>query len=270
MADRYTFSVSLNNTAKVAASERVTEPRIWVVLPTYNEAENLPQMLDALGGLGIHLDVVVVDDASPDGTGEIATRAASKNPRVQVIQREGERGLGTAYLAGFRYALAAGADAVITMDCDFSHDPRSIPKMVEAFASADIVIGSRYVVGGSTVNWGLHRKILSATANRFARALFRMPVNDCTSGFRLYSRDVLESVVAHAPHSSGYAFLVEVLQIATRDSNVTVAEVPICFVDRERGSGKMGPREVIDGIKNLIRLRRGTGTTREQRSVSDE
>jgi dolichol-phosphate mannosyltransferase len=229
---------------------------VWVVLPTYNEADNLPQMLEALSELDLELHIVVVDDASPDGTGEIAAQAANKNTRVHVIRREGERGLGTAYLAGFRYALASGADAVITMDCDFSHDPRTIPAMVAAFGSAQIVVGSRYVSGGRTENWGVHRKILSAAANRFARALFRMPIHDCTSGFRLYSRDVLESAIAEPPRAAGYAFLVELLYLATRQEGVTVAEVPISFVDRERGSGKMGLREVINGVRHLLRLKR--------------
>jgi len=213
-------------------------------------------MLEALSALHLPIKIIVVDDSSSDGTGEIAARAADRDENIHVIRRQDERGLGTAYLAGFRYALEAGADAVITMDCDFSHNPKSIPAMVKAFDSAQIVIGSRYVPGGRTENWGLHRKILSATANRFARAVFGMPVKDCTSGFRLYSREVLQSVVAHPPHSSGYAFLVEVLYVATRSKHVKVAEVPICFVDRERGSGKMGPKQVIDGIRNLLRLKR--------------
>jgi len=248
--------VSLNNQTNTSLSDdQVREPRIWVVLPTYNEADNLPQMLEALTGLNLDLDVVVVDDASPDGTGDLAERAAHSDPRIHVIRREGERGLGTAYLAGFRYAFAAGAEAVMTMDCDFSHDPRYIPHMVAAFGPAQVVIGSRYVPGGRTENWGLHRKILSATANRFARLLFGMNIRDCTSGFRLYGRDVLEAAVANRPHSGGYAFLVELLHLTTRQEGVTVKEVPICFVDRERGSGKMGAREIVDGVRNLLRLR---------------
>lgn len=263
--------MNLNNAPNSSLSdEQVRERRIWVVLPTYNEADNLPQMLEALLGLDLDINIVVVDDASPDGTGEIAARIANSNPRIHVIRREGERGLGTAYLAGFRYAFAAGAEAVITMDCDFSHDPRAIPAMVAAFARAQIVIGSRYVPGGRTENWGLHRKILSSTANHFARVLFGMPIRDCTSGFRLYGRDVLEPVIANQPHSGGYAFLVEVLQLAMRQPGVTVEEVPICFVDRERGRGKMGAREVIDGVRNLLQLRAQMQRTRRGHDRSDE
>lgn len=228
--------------------------RLWVVLPTYNEADNLPRMLEALGALDLDLRIVIVDDASPDGTGQIATRLADENSRFHVILRS-ERGLGTAYLAGFQYALACGAEAVVTMDCDFSHDPSAIPALVAAFASAQVVIGSRYVPGGRTENWGLHRKVLSAAANRFARTLFRMPIRDCTSGFRLYGRDVLERVIANRPHSSGYAFLVELLHLTTQQPGVQVEEVPIRFVDRKRGTGKMGAREVFDGIRNLLKLR---------------
>jgi dolichol-phosphate mannosyltransferase len=142
--------------------------------------------------------------------------------------------------------------------------------MVKAFGPAQIVIGSRYVPGGRTENWGLHRKILSSTANRFARVLFGMHIRDCTSGFRLYGRDVLEPVIASRPHSGGYAFLVEVLQLATQETDIKVEEVPICFVDRERGSGKMGAREIVGGVKNLLRLRAGIRRTQKSRVSSDE
>jgi len=241
----------------MSKNKRKNPREIWVVLPTYNEAENLPPMLDALLSLDLALKIIVVDDASPDGTGEIAERAALGNSRIQVIRRIGERGLGTAYLAGFRLALAAddGVDAILTMDCDFSHDPAAIPALVEALDSADVVVGSRYVAGGGTRNWGFHRKILSASANRFARALFRLPVRDCTSGFRLYRREVLEAVPWQRVRSTGYAFLVETLHLAARRANARVKEAPIQFADRTRGSTKMGLREVAVGVINLLRLK---------------
>lgn len=232
-----------------------TGRRVWAVLPTYNEAENVAGMLGALVSLGLGLRVLVVDDASPDGTGEIAERFADGRADVEVIRRAGERGLGTAYLAGFRRALAAGADAVLTMDCDFSHDPATVPALVAALDSADVVVGSRYVAGGRIENWGSHRKLLSAAANRFARVLLHMPARDCTSGFRLYRRGVLEAVPWGRVRSTGYAFLVETLYLASRQEGVRVREVPICFVDRRRGRGKMGPREVFAGVVNLIRLK---------------
>jgi glycosyltransferase involved in cell wall biosynthesis len=230
--------------------------RIWAVLPTYNEAENVAPLLGALLALALDLHVVVVDDASPDGTAEIAAGVARESPRVHVVRREGVRGLGTAYLAGFRRAIDAGADAVLTMDCDFSHDPAAVPSLVAALGSARIVIGSRYAAGGRIENWGLYRKLLSATANRFVRALFRLPVGDCTSGFRLYRAEVLETIPWRRVNSTGYSFLVESLYWAMRQGEgARVSEVPICFVDRVRGQSKMGAREVFHGVINLLRLR---------------
>lgn len=229
--------------------------RIWAVLPTYNEAENVALLVGALLALDLDLHIVVVDDASPDGTADIAARHARQSSRVHVIRREGERGLGTAYLAGFRRAIDAGADAVLTMDCDFSHDPAVVPLLVEALDSARVVIGSRYVAGGRIENWGLYRKLLSAAANRFVRALFRLPVRDCTSGFRLYRAEVLENIPWQRVSSTGYSFLVESLYWAMREGDSRVREVPIRFVDRVRGQSKMGAREVFSGVSNLLRLR---------------
>jgi dolichol-phosphate mannosyltransferase len=229
--------------------------QIWVVVPTFNEASNLPRLLDALRSLELGLKVVVVDDASPDGTGDIAEQTAREWPDLEVIRRVDERGLGTAYLSGIRHALAAGAGAVMTMDCDFSHDPSAIPSFIDALDEAHVVVGSRYVAGGSTENWGPHRKLLSSAANRFARVLFEMPVRDCTSGFRLYRSDVLHNIPLEKIRSTGYAFLVEILFLATQGDGVRIKEVPIRFRDRERGSGKMGVREVLDGVMNLLRLR---------------
>jgi dolichol-phosphate mannosyltransferase len=230
--------------------------RIWAVLPTYNEAENVAPLVGAILSLDLDLHVVVVDDASPDGTADIVEALARESPRVHVVRREGERGLGTAYLAGFRRAAEAGAEAVLTMDCDFSHDPAAIPSLVEALDSARVVIGSRYVAGGRIENWGLYRKVLSAAANRFVRALFDLPVRDCTSGFRLYRAEVLESIPWPRVSSTGYSFLVESLYWAMRQGDgARVREVPICFVDRVRGQSKMGAREVFSGIINLLRLR---------------
>jgi len=229
--------------------------RIWVVLPTFNEIENLGQMLRAIAALDSDLRVLVVDDASPDGTGELAEGLARESERIHVVRRAGERGLGTAYRAGFGHALRAGADGVITMDCDFSHDPRAIPALLEAARAADVVIGSRYVAGGRIDKWTFRRRVLSASANRFARALFDLPARDCTSGFRLYRREVLEAIPWERVRSTGYAFLVETLYWASQQKSVRIREVPIRFVDRERGQGKMGAREAFHGATNLLRLR---------------
>ena len=236
----------------------------WVVLPTYNEAQNLPLMVEALMALDLGLNVVVVDDGSPDGTGDIADEMSRRFSRVHVVHRLTDRGLGTAYLAGFRHAQESGADAVMTMDCDFSHDPKVIPKMIAALDGACMVVGSRYTRGGEIKNWPFYRKLLSASANGFVRTLFLIQTRDCTSGFRLYRRDVLDGVPWAKIRSSGYAFLVESLFWVTRQKNMVIKEVPICFADRVQGVSKMGPKEILHGMSNLLRLRAHLWFTRSK------
>lgn len=226
----------------------------WVILPTYNEATNLAPLADSLAALPLDLHVVVVDDASADGTGAIADALAARNPRVRVVHRNGQRGLGTAYLAGFHHAIERGAAALLTMDCDFSHDPGTVPRLLEQLSSADVVIGSRYVRGGRIDGWPAHRKLISKLANAFVHALFRLPAADCTSGFRLYRRQVVEDIPWERVRSTGYSFLVESLFWAARRPGVRIAEVPICFRDRERGQSKLGWREAAHGVRNLLRL----------------
>jgi dolichol-phosphate mannosyltransferase len=227
----------------------------WLVLPTYNEVENLERMLKAVVGLNLGLKVLVVDDNSPDSTGRIADEMATRLSDVCVVHRTGERGLGTAYLAGFQHALNRGAHAVLTMDCDFSHDPEAIPVVVKALGSADLVIGSRYVKHGTIENWPFSRRLLSASANGFVRLLLKIPVRDCTSGFRLYRREVLEAIPWNRVRSTGYSFLVETLYWASRQRAIRVREVPICFVDRQYGKSKMGLSEALLGAVELLRLR---------------
>jgi dolichol-phosphate mannosyltransferase len=228
----------------------------WVVVPTYNEVENIGRLVRAICALDLGLAVLVVDDDSPDGTAALVEEmAARERLDARVLCREGERGLGTAYLAGFRLALRRGADAVVTMDCDFSHDPRAIPQLLAALRTAELVIGSRYVPGGRIENWPVRRKVLSATANRFVQTLFGLPAHDCTSGFRIYRREVLEAVPWHRVRCSGYAFLAETLYWASRQEFVRVREVPICFRDREHGQSKLGLREAVNGARHLLRLR---------------
>ena len=235
---------------------------VWVVLPTYNEAGNLGRMIDDLVGLGIGLSVLVVDDDSPDGTGAVADERAAQNPSIHVVHRRGERGLGTAYLAGFHEALARGADAVLTMDCDYSHDPAEVPAMLAALANADLVVGSRYAPGGRIVGWSWYRRLLSRTANRFVHALFHLPTSDCTSGFRVYRREVLERIPWHLVRSTGYSFLVESLLWASRQERARIFEVPICFRDRDEGTSKLGWREAVHGAANLLRIWRSGATRR--------
>jgi glycosyltransferase involved in cell wall biosynthesis len=198
--------------------------------------------------------VLVVDDASADGTGRIADELAAADPLVRVLHRTGKRGYGESLTEGFRAALEAGATTVASMDCDFSHDPDSLPALLAATGEADVVIGSRYVPGGAIRNWGLYRTALSGTANAFVRALFRLPVRDCTSGFRAYRREVVEAIPWGRLHSTGYSFLVEVLYWSARGGH-RVREVPICYVDRTRGQSKMGVKQIVSGAANLVKLR---------------
>lgn len=230
----------------------------WVILPTYNESANLANMVAAISGLGADLDILVVDDASPDGTGKIADALSAENPRVHAIHRQ-KRGLGTAYLAGFREAMAKGGEALLTMDCDFSHDPALIPEMVKALESADVVIGSRYIPGGRVEGWPLHRRVLSRFANLFVHALFEIRVNDCTSGFRLYRKHIVQGIDWERVRSTGYSFLVESLYWASRQPGARLAEVAILFRDREHGTSKLGWREAFKGVRNLLRLWREVG-----------
>jgi dolichol-phosphate mannosyltransferase len=200
------------------------------------------------------VQVLVVDDQSADGTARIADELARADPGVRVLHRTGKKGYGESLTEGFRSALAAGADVVASMDCDFSHDPAALPSLLALLGEADVVIGSRYVDGGAIRNWGLYRTGLSATANAFVRALFRLPVRDCTSGFRAYRREVVEAIPWARLHSTGYSFLVEVLYWAARAGR-SVREVPITYVDRTRGQSKMGVRQIVFGAANLVKLR---------------
>ncbi len=228
----------------------------WVILPTFCEATNLPVMLRRLNLPTLKLNILVVDDNSPDGTADVAAAFAQKNHNIHLLRRKSKDGLGSAYLAGFKYALDAGADVVITMDCDLSHQPETLPSMIDSLGDAGCVVGSRYIVGGRIENWPKRRKLLSSAANRFVRLLFGMPVRDCTSGFRVYRRRVIEDILRSKPRSQGYSFLVEALQIAVAGP-LTVKESPICFVERTSGQSKMGLREIISGAWTLILLRTG-------------
>lgn len=229
--------------------------RACLILPTFNEAENLERLVAAVRALGTDLELFVVDDRSPDGTGRIADGLAEGRADLTVLHRSGTRGYGEALTEGIRAALARGAEAVLTMDCDFSHDPAALPALVRALEQADVVIGSRYVEGGEIRAWPFHRRLLSASANRFVRMLFHLPARDCTSGFRGYRRGVLESITWSELHSPGYSFLVELLYWASRRRGARIAEVPICFTERREGKSKMGLREIVWGVANLLRLR---------------
>jgi dolichol-phosphate mannosyltransferase len=229
--------------------------RACLVLPTYNEAPNLERLVQAVRALELPIDVLVVDDASPDGTGRIADSLAEGRSDLAVVHRTGRRGYGEALTDGFREALRRGASAVLTMDVDFSHDPATVPRLLEALAEADLVIGSRYVEGGELRAWPLHRRLLSASANAFVRVLFALPAADCTSGFRAYRRAAVESIPWAELHSQGYSYLVELLYWTVRRPAARVREVPICFTERRAGKSKMGLREILGGALNLLWLR---------------
>ena len=223
-----------------------------VCLPTYNERENVERMVRALGEHGV--SVLVIDDNSPDGTGELADGLARELAHVEVLHRGRKEGLGPAYLAGFRRALAGGAELILEMDCDFSHDPADVPRLVAAAEEADLALGSRYVPGGSVGNWGLLRRAVSAGGSLYARLLLGVGVRDLTGGFKCYRRAVLETIDLDAISSKGYAFQIETTYRALR-AGFRVVEVPIRFVDREQGGSKMSRRIVLEAIWNVPALR---------------
>jgi dolichol-phosphate mannosyltransferase len=223
-------------------------PRATVCLPTYNERENLAPMVAALlERLGPEDRILVIDDSSPDGTGEAAERLAAREPQVAVLQRPRKEGLGPAYLAGFRRALADGAELVLEMDCDFSHDPDDVPRLIAGAAEADLVLGSRYVEGGRIENWGAVRRFVSRAGSLYAQMLLQAPVRDLTGGFKCYRREVLETIDLDAVSSLGYAFQIETTYRALR-AGFRVLELPITFVDREAGSSKMSRGIVLEAI----------------------
>jgi dolichol-phosphate mannosyltransferase len=233
----------------------------WLILPTYNEAENIEAVVRAsLAQLeqthGPHT-ILIVDDNSPDGTGEIADRIAGELDRVRVLHRPGKQGLGRAYLAGFAAALEDGAELVLEMDSDFSHDPADLPRLVAAAGAADVVIGSRYVPGGGVVNWGWMRRALSWGGCAYARVLLGLPVRDLTGGFKCFDARVLRSLDLTGVHADGYGFQIEMTYRAVK-AGFTVAEVPILFRERRVGQSKMTPRIALEAVWKVpaLRLRR--------------
>jgi dolichol-phosphate mannosyltransferase len=231
--------------------------RTMICLPTYNEKENLEQMVGALGALGMDgLEVLVVDDASPDGTGEIADRLAGELPWVHVLHRARKEGLGPAYLAGFGRALELGAELVFEMDCDFSHNPADVPRLAAAAADADLVLGSRYAHGGGIGNWGFFRRFISRGGSLYAQVLLQLGVRDLTGGFKCYRRQVLETIDLEAISSLGYAFQIETTYRTLR-AGFRVVEVPITFSDRRVGKSKMSRAIVLEAVWKvpLLRLR---------------
>ncbi|HID87696.1 MAG TPA: polyprenol monophosphomannose synthase [Anaerolineae bacterium] len=228
--------------------------RAAVVIPTYNESDNIEALVEAIMALGEALQIIIVDDNSPDGTGQLAEDLAREHPVVHVLHRPAKLGLGTAYIAGFKEAFALGAERIMTMDADFSHHPRYIPQLLARSETHDLVIGSRYVDGGGILHWGLWRQVLSRTANTFARIVLGLKAHDCTAGFRCYRRQVLESIGLDHIFSDGYSFLVEML-FKCQQRGYRIAEVPIIFEDRRRGASKISRQEIFKAMYTVFRLR---------------
>ena len=230
----------------------------WLVLPTYNEAENVEGIVRAalpqLASTGMPVHILVVDDGSPDGTGRIADRLASELEPVEVLHRERKEGIGPAYLAGFAHALAAGADLLLEMDSDFSHDPLDIPRLVAAAREADLVLGSRYVPGGGVTDWGLGRRLISRGGSLYARIVLGLPVKDLTGGFKCFRREVLEALELGSVGTDGYGFQIEMTYRAIR-AGFRVKEVPILFRERRVGASKMSTRIALEAFWKVPALR---------------
>ncbi|RKH18628.1 polyprenol monophosphomannose synthase [Corallococcus praedator] len=229
--------------------------RALVCIPTYNERENIGPITQAVLAADPRVDILVVDDNSPDGTGQLADELAAKDPRVRVLHREKKEGLGRAYLAAFRWALAEGYTYILEMDADFSHDPSYLPLFLNtAEGGADLVLGSRYVPGGGTVNWGVGRKIISRGGSLYARSILGVDVRDLTGGFKCFHRRVLETLNLDEVRSTGYAFQIE-LTYRTLRKGFTVREVPIVFEDRRVGHSKMNKKIFVEALGMVWKLR---------------
>jgi len=225
-----------------------------VVIPTYNECENIAAIVQEVLRLPLDIHVTIVDDNSPDGTGEIADRMAQRDERVHVLHRKGKLGLGSAYITGFRYALAQGAQFIFEMDADFSHDPHYIPLFLDAARECDVVVGSRYVLGGGTRNWGLLRQLISRGGSLYAKIVLGMPIWDLTGGFNCWRREVLETLDLEKVNSNGYAFQIEMKYRAMR-RGFRLREVPIIFVDRRVGQSKMSGAIVLEAFFKVWKFR---------------
>lgn len=227
-----------------------------VVVPTYNEAGNIREIVTEILSKSPSLEVLVVDDDSPDGTGRMAEEMAAREPRLHVLHRPGKEGLGKAYVAGFRWALERGYPLVIQMDADFSHDPKDVPRLIEAAGEADLVVGSRNVEGGGTINWGVGRQLISKGGSLYARTILGTAVRDMTSGFKCWRRELLESIDLEKVTTTGYAFQVEMTHRASRLGR-RIVELPIVFVDRRVGQSKMSRAIFVEALVKVWALRFG-------------
>lgn len=228
--------------------------KVLVIIPTYNERTNIENMINSVLELPGELNILIVDDNSPDGTGEYVKELSQNNPRVNLIQREGKLGLGTAYVAGFKYMLARDYDIAMQMDADFSHDPKVIPEFLKAIEENDLVIGSRYIQGVNVINWPMKRLLLSYFANYYTKIITGMPVKDATGGFKCFRREVLESINLENIHSNGYSFQIE-MNFKSFKKGFKCKEIPIIFMDRVEGVSKMSKKIVREAITMVWKLR---------------
>jgi len=244
--------------AQLSLTVRAALSGAWLILPTYNEAENVEAILRAalaqLASTGREHTILVVDDGSPDGTGEIADAMAGEHPEIRVMHRPAKEGLGRAYVAGFEDALANDAELILEMDSDFSHDPADLPRLIAAADEADLVLGSRYVPGGGVQNWRALRRLLSRGGSWYARVILGVPVQDLTGGFKCFNRRVLEAVDLDGVHADGYGFQIELTYRAIQ-AGFTVTEVPILFRERREGQSKMTARIALEAVWKVPALR---------------
>ncbi|PZW32855.1 dolichol-phosphate mannosyltransferase [Thermosporothrix hazakensis] len=236
-----------------------------IIIPTYNEYDNLRSLLDSIFSYAPKTDILVVDDNSPDGTGKLADEISKEDPRVHVLHRAGKLGLGTAYIAGFKYAIEHEYDAAFEMDADFSHDPKYLPNFLREIKDADLVIGSRYIPGGDTPNWSFVRRMISGCGNIFARFMLGIPVKDCTAGYRCYRRRVLETIDLDTVESQGYAFQIE-LAYRVMKHGFKIVETPIVFMDRRVGKSKMSKKIVFEAFTWVTRTRLGKSNSSAPRN----
>jgi len=231
-----------------------TSERILIIIPTYNEVENIRKIIPVVLKQDNRIEILVVDDNSPDGTGEVVESMKHKEQRIHLIKRAGKQGLGTAYVAGFRWALEQGYDLIMEMDADFSHNPDELPNFFKQIQDADLVIGSRYIKGLNVVNWHFTRLMLSYSANIYTRLVTRLPVKDATSGFKCFRREVLASMDLDSVHSDGYAFQIE-MAYKTWKKGFRLKEIPIIFVDRTEGISKMSSGIISEAAFVVWKLR---------------
>jgi dolichol-phosphate mannosyltransferase len=226
-----------------------------IIIPTYNEKENLPLLVEEVLKTVPHVDILVADDNSPDGTGELADQLAGTEPRIHVLHRQAKEGLGKAYVAGFNWALQRDYELIFEMDCDFSHQPKHLPEFIDKIKDNDLVLGSRYIEGGGTVNWGLSRKIISSGGNWYARTVLGLPYRDLTGGFKCFRRKVLENIDINNLYAMGYCFQIE-LTHRTHKAGFKIGETPIIFPDRERGQSKMSGKIFKEAFFTVWKLRK--------------